>query len=715
MANGIAPDSQADESAGSEERFCRYWRQQLSKAKKREQRFRKEGHRIVRIYEDDHAPVEQGAYDEDAKRRVSFNVLYSNTETLSPALYNSQPRPNVSRRFKDDDPVGKMAAYVLQRTLEYLIDTGDAEYPSFDSLMRAAVVDGLVPGRGITRYKYDASIEKVEPEGEMLERLMPEPEERVTYEIACGKEVAWDNFLHGYARRWEDVPWCAIQHMMTREELIDNFGREIGVRVKLTANSSDDEASDKQNKDAEGVNLAEVWEIWNKVSKEVFFISPGLEGTVLKRTADPLQLQGFYPWPKPLAFVTKISSLTPVALYQFYEVQARELNVITNRLIALTKSLKVRGFYNSLIQDVEKVLQAEDSDLLPAQGLGLDANLGNMIWLVPIETIISVIQQLLVQREQTKQVIYEITGIADIMRGSSDAQETLGAQQLKNQWGSLRLKKLQREVIQYVRDSLRILAEIAAQKFSIETFKGMTGIQLPMAAQQEQARMVLQQIQMMAEQAQMTGQQPPPELMQEAEKANQVLALPSWEAVVDVLRNDVLRNYKVDIETNSTVDAAVNEDKQDMAEFMNALGQFLNAIGPAAQSGAIPFGAVKTMMLGLVRRFRFGVEVEEELKQMQPPQPSQDPNAGIVQVEAQRAQVELKKAEMDLQAKQMELQQKQQEAQAQAALKAEEHAFKLEELRRKAELSAMQHQFKMQELRAKAAVDAVNEAVRGAA
>lgn len=712
MAEAV-PDSQADETAGSEEQFCRYWRQELSKAKKREKRFRGEGRRIVKIYEDDRAPVDQGAYDENTQSRVSFNILYSNTETLAPALYNSQPRPNVSRRFRDDDPVGKAAAHVLQRTLEYLIDSGDAQYPSFDSLMRSAIVDGLVPGRGITRYKYDAELEQVpaSPE-EITDNPEAEPTERVAYETACGKEVAWDDFLMGYAKRWESVPWCAIRHFMTREELVDNFGVEIGSRVKLTATSSDEDDSrtDKDSTDeSQGAKLAEVWEVWNKIKREVFFLSPGLENQPLKRIPDPLDLQGFFPWPQPLTFTTKISSLIPTALYQFYEVQARELNVITNRLIMLTKACKVRGFYNAVVQDVEKVLQAEDNDLLPAQGLGIDSNLGNMIWLVPIDTIIGVIQQLMIQREQTKQVIYEITGIADIMRGSSDAQETLGAQQLKNQWGSLRLKKLQREVIKYVRESLRILAEIAAQKFSVETFQAMTGVELPTMEQQQQAQMLLQQIQITAAQAEMSGQQPPPELMQQAEQAQAVLGQPSWEAVVEVLRNDLQRNYKIDIETNSTIDAAVAEDKQDVAEFMNAVAQFMNGIGPGIASGVIPFQAAKAMLLGVVRRFRFGVEVEDELKQMQPPQPPPNPGEEVAKIEAQRGQIELQKAQMELQAKQLEMQQKQQEAAANAALKAEEYEFKKQELQRKTELAVMQHRFKMREMQAKAAVDAVND------
>src|SRR6185369_13615569 len=39
-----------------------------------------------------------------------MNVLYSNVETLKPALYAKTATPNVTRRFRDRDPVGRWAA-----------------------------------------------------------------------------------------------------------------------------------------------------------------------------------------------------------------------------------------------------------------------------------------------------------------------------------------------------------------------------------------------------------------------------------------------------------------------------------------------------------------------------------------------------------------------------------------------------------------------------
>ena len=64
------------------------------------------------------------------------------------------------------------------------------------------------------------------------------------------------------------------------------------------------------------------------------------------------------------------------------------------------------------------------SDVLPLMQAG---GLEKAIWLWPIERIAGVLVHLYTQRESIKTTIFEITGIADIMRGSSAASETLGA------------------------------------------------------------------------------------------------------------------------------------------------------------------------------------------------------------------------------------------------------------------------------------------------
>ena len=90
----------------------------------------------------------------EAQDSVPFNILYSNTETLFPALYNSTPRPEVIRRYTQIDVDRLLDSALAQsgeRLLEYLADSNVLEYETFDSCVRNAVLGALVPGAGIAR------------------------------------------------------------------------------------------------------------------------------------------------------------------------------------------------------------------------------------------------------------------------------------------------------------------------------------------------------------------------------------------------------------------------------------------------------------------------------------------------------------------------------------------------------------------------------------
>lgn len=647
------------EKPKDEAETVRQWLAEIDAAAKREKEYRKQAKDIVEIYET------------DKEGQTPFNILYSNTETLAPALYNAVPRPIVAQRYKDTDPLAQLAAKISQRTLEFMMDTDGREYPSFDDLMISATLSALVPGRGITRFKYDATYSKVEPTEEGQE-----PYDKVESEQVCGDEVAWNHFLMGYAKKWEDVPWISFTHFMTEEELKLNFGEE-AAGVELSAGVEDTDDTETKtwlaDSDSKGVKLACVYEIWDKSSKEVIFISTGKKERPLKRVDDPLQLSGFYPCPAPVQLFQRVSSMLPVPIYRTYEEQAKELNSVTSRITALIKALKVRGFYDGTLTALSELLNSDDNTLLAADNVAAmqqGQTLEKSIWLMPLDKIITTLQQLYIQRQGVKQVIYEITGIADIMRGSSVASETLGAQEIKNQWGTLRLKRMQKRVARHARDCLRIMLEIAVTKLSPETFKAMTGIKLPTAQEKQQAQMMIQQ-------AQASGMPVPPDV-------EGLLQVPTWEDIIGLLRTDLLRQYKIDIETNSTVDAEATEDKANVSEFLNAMAQFFNGVTPLVESGSLPFEAAREIMLATTRKFRFGVEVEDALAKMKAPQPKPEEQP------PQPTPAEQAAAQTALATEQM----KQETLRMEAELAREEHAFKMQEIQRKGQISMMTYQAK---------------------
>lgn len=658
--------------------LIQYWLEELRDAYKREKDWRKDAKRLVEMFEC------------ERRRETLYNILYANTETMSPALYNTTPRPDVRRRFKDEDEVARAGGLVLQRVLEFLLDNNLQDSPHFDTIIEQALLEALVVGRGVVRFRYEFS-----------------GEQRIESEGISAEIVAWQRFRHAYAKQWKDVSWVAFQHFMTREQLRENFG-DIANRLPLNVSSAEadhneDEESWQGGENDEGQKyLGQVWEIWDKNSRKVYFISPDLPEQMLRVADDPLHLSGFFPIATPLMFFPKISSLEPVPLYAAYEGQAKELNRITLRIARIIEALKVRGFYDSTVGGLDRVLEADDNELIAAENvvaMQQGQTLDRSIWLMPLNELVLVLQQLYTQRDQIKQIIYEITGISDIIRGSSSAYETATAQNYKNQWGSLRLRRLQKQVSMFVRECLRVMGEIST-RMQPETLIKMTGLQFPRQAEQQQAQMMLQQLQGQAGQLQMMAQQDPRAGQQlqaldgQMKQYQAVLNKPNWETILQFLQNSVVRNYRIDIEANSTIEPEAAEDGQKLGEFLNAFAQFMNGIAPLVQQGYLPIEAGREMLLAITRKYRFGEDVEESLKQITMPQQQGDDKGKAAEQEAQakiqqiqqKGQVEAQKGQMDLALKQLQLQQKQKEAEMDMALKAQELQVKQQEIAMKEQL-----------------------------
>lgn len=597
------------EDAGkTEDATVRFWLDELDLSDKREKEWRDTSDTVVSIYEAEKKDTHQ------------FNILYSNTETLAPAVYNAVPRPAIRRRFHDKDPVGLLASKVANRIVEYHLDTNLEGYDGgFNEMMEQVIHEALLVGRGV-------------------------PWLGIKDGYITQDSVPWDYYRQSYAKRSKDIWWIARKHDMTRDELVDNFGK-IGKDVELAEEEDSGDNDDDDNKGS--LKTACVWEIWDKRTKKVRFISPAYKKGHLRLVDDPFGLSGFFPCPQQLLWLRKIDGLVPVAPYELYEQQAEELNAITLRINRIIRVMKVRGAYDASVEGIDKIFELSDGQLAPVENVMVmqagNGKLDSAIWLMPIEKLVAVLQQLYLQREQIKQVIFEITGLADVIRGSSKASETLGAQQIKEKWGGLRIRKMQAKVQLLARSIIRSIVELAVSNLPSETLYKM--VQLPIPTQEMKAQAI-----MMVNMAAQSGKQPDP-------KALAVAQGPTFDDVLELLKDDLQRSFHVDIETNSTVDAEATEDMRLMNEFMVATGQFISGVSPLVVQGIMPFGAAQQILMNMSRRLRFGPEVEEQLEQMQAPKPQDDGKA-----EAQAAaQLEREKSAGELAIKQKELQLKEKE------------------------------------------------------
>jgi len=679
------------------------WLEEIAESRKREKDYRKNGVEILDIYNGKNPD------------KVPFNILFSNTETLVPAVFSNTPRPIVKKRFfSEESPLVDAGSKAATRMLEYLLDTNVDGYQKFEKSMKNVVMDALLPGRGISQIKYDA---KITGEGE---------QESVEWEAVCMASRKWNMIHYGYATVWEDVPWMAYEDFIDETEAKSLFDEEIVAKIEFTegqeADDDDDKSTPDELKHIGKQKTARIYQIWDKSDRKIKYISPNYKEGYLKEQDDEFGITGFFNCPEPLRFIEKSNDLLPTAFYTIYENQANELNDVQRRINKVVKAIKVRGLYNgSLGDDIDALMDEDDNELLPTDESAtlMEGGLEKNIWFMPLTELVGVLQQLIMARESCKQVIYEITGISDIVRGQSKASETLGAQKIKASWGSMRVKDKQKAVQQYARDALRIMLDIGVNKFSQKTWMKVTGLPYPVQEKRDQARqqlqimkqqhdMKIQEMMPAMEQMKQQGQQvPPPPQFKPDPKLVEIAKQPAWEEILEFLKDDYVRSFKVDIETNSTLEAEATEDKEMVAEFMNAMAQFLNGIGPMIEKGMMSMDVAKSMLLEIAKRFRFGDDVEEHIKAIEKPRPQKDPKQEEQIKKFQEAQKKFK-SDQEAFAKQSE----QEKQKMQQTLKQEKDKFQQDKLRADEEIQKQVTQLESDRMQFKYDIKAAHNELR---
>jgi hypothetical protein len=640
----------------------RRWHEEINLALESEKDWRKDAERVLKIYRSE---------GDSKTRKDTFNILWANTEIKRQSIVNTTPSPDCRRRYGDDDPVGREVSELLNRAISYVLDCQHGL-----TKLIASANDFLLVGRGEIRVRYKGHMETVESE-EDSEDENTKAQEVLGYEECLVEHVNWKEFFHGPAKEWAP-PWVGYEHDLTKEECEERFPE---LASKLSYTEVADKEKQKNDSDISIYRRTKVYEIWDKEEKKVYWIGKDFVDDYLDVIEDPMDLQDFYPSPRPVFAVEDPNSLVPIIEFCQYETLAKELEDITRRLIKLVRACKVRGIADTRISEIEKVLSGDDNEIISATNASALMELGGLdkaIWLLPVDQIIGVINNLQNQRLAVKAQIDELNGMSDIVRGSTNPNETATAQRIKANFASARLDKQKQAFQMFARDVVRLIADVVA-KFKRENLTLITGLSYPTTEEKQAAQMKLQMLQ----QPPMPGMpQPNPQEMQQLQA---VIAKPSWEDIEQVLRSDVTREYRIDIETDSTMAADQQAEQEVLASFMQAMAQFTTMAQGAVQSGLMTGEAAKKIMISFTRKFRLGKDVEEELEKPLPPPPP-DPAAQAAQAE--------------MQMKQQEFQMKQQGEQQKMQFEQQKHQMEMErmqmELQIEKEKAAIERQ-KMQE------------------
>ncbi|ARO23033.1 hypothetical protein CO659_20980 [Rhizobium sp. S9] len=599
-----------------------HWQQELERA----QRYFKSWHdrcvKIEKIYLD-----QQSDQTSAAKRR--FPMLWANTAVLQPAVYARVPQPVVERRFKDAEPVARIASEIVERNLAYTGDEAD-----LDSIMRAVRDDFLLCARGTVWLRYEADFEPLDmgvepsnPPADGLPGEMGAALETIADERVCIDYVHWSDFLHSPARRWKDVTWVARRVPMTGEEMEKRFGR---AAMASGADAAGARKGESQAERAENEGKTHVWEIWCKSENYTVWIADG-SPVALEVSEPPLELTHFWPCPRPAYGTMSTSSLIPVPDYVYYQQQCDEIDLLTRRINKLTDQLRLKVFYPSgdgaISPAIEKAMRPENDMVMvpiPEWAAFTDKGGSKAVVTLPIDEVQKVIVACMAARKQLIEDVYQITGISDIVRGDTQASETATAQRIKSQWGSIRIRDRQAELARFARDIIRLAGEIICDQFQPETLMLVSGIKLPTMAQKQQVEMQMQQMQMAAQQTAMRAEQmgqpaqsspgmAPPEMPPQLQ---QMMGQPTIDEVVQLLRNDSIRGFQIDIETDSTIEPDEDAEKQRRMEFVQMVGGFMQQAGAMAQQSPLLVPVMVETLLFAARGFRAGRQLESMLEQV---------------------------------------------------------------------------------------------------
>jgi len=620
---------------------------------------------------------------------AKFNILWSNVQTSIPAVFSRLPRPDVSRRHKDNDPVGRVAALLLERGLEFEVD----HYPDYCSAMKNSVQDRFLGGRGIAWVRYDPDLHQVEGEaepqevgevGEVQVTEDVEPMEEIGFESSPTDYVNWKDFGHSVARTWEEVTTVWRKVYMGRDALVERFGA-VGETIPLDTRPT--EKREQFGSDA-GYEAC-IYELWDKPSRKAIWISKSL-GKIIDEKDDPLGLENFWPCPRPLYATLTTDSLIPVPDFVLYQDQAKTLDLLAERIDGLIQALQIKGTYDAATPELARLFtEGVNNSLIPVKNWAAFVEKGglkNGINLVDVGPIAMALKECYAAVEEQKAQVYEITGLADIIRGSSDPNETATAQKMKGQFGSMRLRAMQNDVAAYAAELLQIKAQIIAKHYQPQTI-----IQIGSA-----------------ETLTLEDQALVPQALQ-------------------LLKDAPLRDFRIEVTADSMIQMDEIQEKQDATEFLTATSNFMKNAIPAAEQTPQIAPLLLEMLKFAVSHYKIGKTLEgifdetaDKLKQAAAnPQPKPDPAMAKVNAQAQadqqRMQMEAQQNQQELAAKQSYDQWK---AQLDSRAEMAKQQFQAEENARQQQIEAARQQQQAQldaQLEAhKAAIQKVSDDAKNA-
>lgn len=619
-----------------------------------------------------------------------YDTFWSSMEVLKPAIYAKPPKVVAKPRFSDASPTDKVVAELIERVVNSEFERGNV-----DLHLKECRDDLALLNRGVLR---------VTLEGQKI----------------CIDHVDRLEYRHEPVRYWHELGWEAFGAWLTEDEMKARFEKHSGDAYKRAGFISRKDGHDDENTDCSLKAL--VWEVWSKTDNRVYWVSEGVD-VILDEGEPYISLNDFFPGPRPAYGTLRRRTLIPVPDYVRYERHLEQINFLTSRIYALLERVRVVGLFSGS-GDVGTALQTAISETTDAMFIPIPAGMlqsgaGELVQWLPIDVIATTIQGLIEARNQLFADFDRLSGISDIMRGETEANETLGAQRLKSQYGSIRVKDKVDEIVRLARDTARIAVEVVCQNFTQKTLLEVSQMDIPTrrevekdiealkTAAKSEMEALTQKAQEAAERAQQGGQQvDPAQAQQQFQQAQQQIAekyapkLQSLqntvviEDVMKVIKDKKERALVIDIETDSTVLVDEVAEKQMRNELLQVFSGSMQQLMPLFSLGDVGVKLATGMLEFTLQPY---VQGNRQIQQLLDDMVEQAPEIA--------AKMAAQAGQGDDGTEGLAAAEKAKAAAAMAAVEANsardkaEHERKIAELQRNSQVDAMKYELEMGKLR----------------
>jgi hypothetical protein len=542
-----------------------------------------------------------------SKKSVHYPLWWSSFRIRKPLLYSRTPVPIGKDTTGGDDPNGRTAAILRERLAKGIMKSFD-----FNAAMEAARDDLLITDLGTTRAYYEAKVVE-EPATEAVEILTDELGEFLGYATADGKDVPEeevkededgfyrelgttasvtmervfldkvafsDVYFDPDAKDWGKVRRMAWAYDYTQDEYDRIFGRD-------SRKALSDTTVRKFGKQRQVIRVFECWDdfdqsvVWWPIHGNDFIKPKGLADLDQDPDSNLYGLEKFFPCVPPLIRNSSTDEFYPACeYYQLYDL-IQEIHVLASRRYALARAIRVRLMYDNSVPELKELI----SELGETDGIGVpnlsqtlaagQGSLANLVQYMPVAELLNGLKNTTEVFEDRLMRFWQLSGVSDLLQGQTDATErTYGEQQLKAKYALNQIAEDQRKMQEFARANIELLCEMALKNFSDESLD----------------RYIV------------------PQTLDATHRGRYQVALA-------LLKDDKKCRFRIEIETDSTIQLNEQYDKAERADLANLFTTALEKTSATAETSPELAQAELKMLLYVLRGYRQGKMFEDDVVQ----------------------------------------------------------------------------------------------------